>query len=274
MAEIRAALQEMQVERKTAGGAGAPAGVSGKRAGTVLVDEIAAAEQRGYARGLAEGKNAGWTEGYRTAWGGIAEQASEALGRGSWIEPSKAPVAVAKAAAQPKPKIEPNRQPSEPNPLNSAAKKMLAVLDTNLPVARSWTQVATLAGLKARGGHFNAGRKGLADGGLITEADGLVRLAQPSDDAAMASNDPAAVVDMWASALSGAAPKILRRLFETGGAAERTAIAADLGMKPQGGHWNAGWKELRDNHVVRIEGQRATLTELPSPGAQHDRGDR
>jgi hypothetical protein len=145
---------------------------------------------------------------------------------------------------------------------NSAARKMLDVLDTNPPVRRSWTQVATLAGLKARGGHFNAGRKELVDSGMLAENGGLVSIISPSKGAAFASVDPAALVELWAASLSGAAPKILRSLFQAKGRLPRSAIADRLGMQPRGGHWNAAWKELRDNEIVSLDGDVATLTEL------------
>lgn len=144
---------------------------------------------------------------------------------------------------------------------NSAARKMLAVLDTSPPVRRSWVQVATLAGLRARGGHFNAGKKYLTDNGLVREDSGLVQIANPSADAAAFEHDPKAVVDMWAANLSGAAPKILLHLFANG-PQSRDDIAHALGMQPRGGHWNAAWKELRDNDIVTITGSLVRLTEI------------
>lgn len=151
--------------------------------------------------------------------------------------------------------------PSGDGTLNSAANKMLAVLDTNPPVRRSWQQVATLAGLRARGGHFNTGKKGLVESGLIEESNGLVAIISPSGQAANPSTDPADVVKMWEGNLSGAAPKILRTLFDQG-AATREEIAERLGMQPRGGHWNSAWKELRDNDIVQFNGSTVQLTEL------------
>ncbi len=145
---------------------------------------------------------------------------------------------------------------------NSAGRKMLAVLDTDPPVRRSWQQVATLAGLKARGGHFNAGRKALVDAGLVDERSGLVAIVEPSADAQPEMRDPLALAEMWRKVLSGAAPKILRALFVAKRPMTRAAIAEDLGMQPRGGHWNAGWKELRDNGLVAIEGELAQLSDL------------
>ena len=150
--------------------------------------------------------------------------------------------------------------------LNSASMKMFAVLDTNPPVKRSWSQVATLAGLKARGGHFNAGKKALLDTGLVIAEGDLVRVGTPSKSAKAAPDNPAALVEMWAGALSGAAPKILRDIFQQGGTVFRSSVATRLGMQPRGGHWNSAWKELRENGIVITDAaDRAVLTSLFMP---------
>lgn len=150
--------------------------------------------------------------------------------------------------------------------LNSSAKKLLAVLDTNPPVSRTWVQVATLAGLKARGGSFNTGKKLLIDSGRVTDENGLVRITKPSSDAAAASMTADELVDLWGKVLSGPAPKFLHELYRLGGAARRADIADNLGVKPQGGSWNTGWKELRDNQIVVVgSDDTARLTSLFQP---------
>jgi uncharacterized protein len=146
--------------------------------------------------------------------------------------------------------------------LNSAAKKLFAVLDTNPPVRRTWTQAATLAGLKARGGHFNTGKKALLAGNFVKETDGLVFVTSASASAPAPSSDPAALVELWAVSLGGAAARILRQLFYMSGEAELSAIAEMLSMKPQGGHWNSGVKTLRDNDIIIQTGRKVRLTEL------------
>ncbi|WP_027578406.1 DUF87 domain-containing protein [Bradyrhizobium sp. Ai1a-2] len=149
--------------------------------------------------------------------------------------------------------------------LNSAGQKMLAVLDTNPPVRRTWRQVATLAGLKARGGHFNTGKKGLQGSGLIKEDGDFVSIASPSSAAVTGSIPPAELVELWCGSLSGAAPKFLRTIFENGGVMSQAKVADVLDMQPRGGHWNSGWKELRDNDVLTIRNGIAELTELFRP---------
>ncbi|HEY0341113.1 MAG TPA: DUF87 domain-containing protein, partial [Steroidobacteraceae bacterium] len=58
--------------------------------------------------------------------------------------------------------------------LPPAARKLLATLCERFPASFTWTQAATLSGLKASGGHFNAGRKALRDGTLIAEKGNLI----------------------------------------------------------------------------------------------------
>lgn len=237
-----------------------------RREGRTSPHDMEAAEQRGYERGLKEGMQLG------------LRKASEMLGPamivlndihtrlGGWQESPKsvAPKEVEAGAEPPKPS-KPRAQSFDDPGLNSAARKMLAVLDTNPPVKRTWTQVATLAGLKARGGHFNQGKRALLDRGEVKIENDLVSVVRPSSSAAPPSSDPAAVVEVWANVLTGAAPKILRLIFESGGRMDREAVAASLGMAPRGGHWNAAWKELRDNGVITISGSTASLTELFRP---------
>ena len=55
-----------------------------------------------------------------------------------------------------------------------AAKKLLAAAAQHAPERFTWGQVATLAGLKPSGGHFNAGRKILRDASYVAEVNDLV----------------------------------------------------------------------------------------------------
>ncbi|MCX5516183.1 hypothetical protein C3941_19525 [Kaistia algarum] len=239
--------------------------------------DLAAAEQRGYQRGLAEGEKRGVVQGQALALTRMRSALDalriQEIPAGSLVADDGRKDAGPEGNHRPTsgagPK--PSAVASADGALNSAARKMLAVLDTNPPVRRSWQQVATLAGLKARGGHFNAGRKAIIDGGYIIERDGLIEHANPSPGAAESVSDPAAIVDMWAASLSGAAPKILRFLFGEsrdglgGRQGTKEWIAEQLGMQPRGGHWNAAWKELRDNGIVTINGNIARLTDLFAP---------
>lgn len=145
-----------------------------------------------------------------------------------------------------------------------AARKMLAVVDVNPPVRRSWSQVATLAGLKARGGSFNTAKKALVESGLLTISGDLIQINNPTGPAAP-DMEPGELVAMWGSRLSGSAPRILRVLFEMGGSASQEDVATHLNIAPRGGSWNTAWKELRNNDIVTVSGGYATLTELFKP---------
>lgn len=183
--------------------------------------------------------------------------------------PSVLPTSIVRA---PMPPVNPTLGPRPAPPVASgdgtlptSARKMLAVLDVNPPVRRSWTQVATLAGLKSRGGSFNTARKALLESGLLHADGNLISIIKPSAGATRGRLSPSDLVDMWCANLSGAAPKLLRMLFENGGAMTQTAVAAALDIQPRGGSWNTAWKELRDNEIVRVSGGNAELTELFQP---------
>lgn len=242
-----------------------PASASGSAPAAAIAADLAAAERRGYERGLEDGRAAilvGIRANLEAAGVDLAARLRQI---GQDLAPA-APAALLARVKPLKPRVE-SRPKSEvlPGALNSAARKMLAVLDTQPPVRRSWTQVAHLAGLRASGGHYNAGRKAMRDQGLVVEDGPLVAIAQPSAEAGPAVSDPGHLVATWRDLLSGAGPKILEALYHAGGSARREDIAATLGMKPSGGHWNSAWKELRDNDIVVVDGAMAQLTELFRP---------
>lgn len=246
-------------------------------AGKAALEQLATAERRGYERGLADGRHAGAAEALEAA-GGILSRMHGSIDAyvseferlvGATFNPDT-PIEVVrrnKRNVTSTSKTEASAPTaSSSGDLNGAARKMLAVLDTNPPVRRTWQQVATLAGLKARGGHFNAGKKALLDGGFVmVTSEGLIEHGNPSPAAKPPARDPASMVETWAAVLTGAAPKILRFLFSAGGAHSPVDIAQHLGMQPRGGHWNAAWKELRDNGIVTVDRTAAKLTELFHP---------
>jgi hypothetical protein len=105
-------------------------------------------------------------------------------------------------------------------------------------------QVATLAGLKPSGGHFNSGRRDLRAGGYVIEANGLVA---PTPDGLKAAGEvppapstPAERLALWCGRLPAPAPEMLRTLAAQGERYIRVdELAAMLGKKPSGGHWNS-----------------------------------
>ena len=60
------------------------------------------------------------------------------------------------------------------NGIHPAGRKLLTAAAQHAPARFTWGQLATLAGLKPSGGHFNAGRKDLRAAGDVAETNGLV----------------------------------------------------------------------------------------------------
>jgi hypothetical protein len=233
-----------------------------------------AAIDKAFQRGREEGYKEGRYDGHREGSHAQMRRVVEAIGNAAMLNGDIDALQAFKLPAidfKPIPQNAPVRLARPPAPIgaqpgvrtspNSAAIKMLAVLDTSPPVRRSWSQTATLAGLKARGGHFNSGRAILLKNGLVIEEGGLVRIAEPSHDAGPEIIDRDELIAMWASKLSGAAPRILQYLADHGPASRET-VAEGLGMQPRGGHWNTSWSQLRNNGLVSFNGDQAELTEL------------
>lgn len=142
--------------------------------------------------------------------------------------------------------------------IHPAARKLLVATARHAPGRFTWGQLATLAGLKPSGGHFNAGRKSLRDAGYVDEAGDLVAATAAglavAGEVPAAPSTPAERLALWCERLPSPAPEMLRALAAQG---ERFMaaddLAAALGKKPTGGHWNSGIAVLRNNGLVESE---------------------
>jgi len=164
-------------------------------------------------------------------------------------------------------KPSPTRAADHGATLHPAARKLLAALAQHAPARFTWGQAATLAGLKAAGGHYNAGRKQLRDLDLVEEAGNLVAASPAGLDAAgevpSAPSTPGERLALWCERLPSPAPEMLRSLASHGGRyTEVIELAAALGKKPTGGHWNSGLALLRNNGLVEVSGKRLRVSEL------------
>ena len=151
--------------------------------------------------------------------------------------------------------------------LHPAALKMLVALAQHAPGRFTWGQAATLAGLKPSGGHFNAGRKELREAGYIAEASDLVTASPTGLKAAgevpPQPSTPAERLAVWCSRLPSPAPEMLRALSARGAHfMDAEELAAVLGKKPTGGHWNSGIALLRNNGLIEANGRRFRVSEL------------
>jgi hypothetical protein len=97
--------------------------------------------------------------------------------------------------------------------LHPAARKLLSAAARHAPARFTWGQLATLAGLKPSGGHFNAGRKDLRALGYVAESNGLVMPTPEGIKAAgevpAAPSTPAERLSLWCDRLPSPAPEIL-----------------------------------------------------------------
>jgi uncharacterized protein len=172
---------------------------------------------------------------------------------------------------KPRPKIAPKSVPrpravtpnatASNNGIHPAARKLLVAAARHAPAQFTWGQLATLAGLKPSGGHFNAGRKDLRAAGYVAETNGLVT-ATPSGlkTAGEVPPEPSTSAErlaMWCDRLPSPAPEMLRTLAARGDAyTDADELAAALGKKPTGGHWNSGIAVLRNNGLIETDGRR------------------
>lgn len=171
--------------------------------------------------------------------------------------------ARAVAAPEPAPPPRPPRpaavgrgaSPRASGGMHAAARAILSVLVARHPARFSWSQAATLAGLKARGGHFNAGRQELRAGGYLVE-EGETIIASAAGLTALGADvrptpaTPAELLDLWCSRLSSPAPEMLRWLAGQERPTSREDLAVALGKAPRGGHWNGGLAVLRTNELI------------------------
>ena len=150
--------------------------------------------------------------------------------------------------------------------MHPAARKLLAAAAQHAPGRFTWGQLATLAGLKPSGGHFNSGRKSLRDADYVTETSdpgsgsgtSLVEITPAGLAAAgevpASPSTPAERLDLWCSQLPAPAPEMLRTLVAQGGRyMDAGELAAALGKKPTGGHWNSGIAVLRNNGLIEVD---------------------
>jgi hypothetical protein len=145
--------------------------------------------------------------------------------------------------------------------LHPAARKLLLALAQHVPARFTWGQAATLAGLKPSGGHFNAGRKSLRASGYIEETNDLLSATpaglKTAGEVPPSPSTPAERLALWCDRLPSPAPEMLRTLAAQGERyMDAEELAAMLGKKPSGGHWNSGIAVLRNNGLIETEGRR------------------
>jgi hypothetical protein len=158
----------------------------------------------------------------------------------------------------PRPPPRPSTARGAGDDIQSAARKLLIAAAQHAPSRFTWGQLATLAGLKPRGGHFNIGRKQLRQSGYVDEINQLVGVTKAGLKAAgtvpPAPSTPAERLALWCERLPAPAPQILRTLAAQGNrSVSADELASALGKKPSGGHWNSGIAVLRNNGLIEAD---------------------
>jgi hypothetical protein len=271
--ELKKQIADLQRKLAAAAKGSAPSSDDEKQEAAALED---IARAGGYEDGLADGRKAGFAEGVAQigtlmqavveqgeAWVGLARTAlQEAQGAAPPAHVARRIVAtgyVTAAAPAAAPATRPRAARADDGSLHSAARAMLTALAQHAPARFTWQQTATLAGLKARGGHYNAGRKDLLDRQLVTDDGGLVAASKAGLKEAGTvppkPSSPQEIVDMWCGRLPSPAPEMLRYIVQQGGrAVPRDELATALQKQPHGGHWNSGIANLRNNGLVEMAG--------------------
>jgi hypothetical protein len=247
-AKLKARIREL--ERKVA--APAPAR-----------DEVAIGAAR------AEGYQAGYGVGYRDGTTGAVHHADRALEafRASIAELSaaitEAPPPPSKPARSAAPADGPTRTSPVTGPTGSSADlpgtplRLLTILAQHHPVTLTRSQLALMAGIKARGGNWNTAMARLRP--YIEErGDGIA--VTPAGIAVVGEVPPAPQtaeerIAMWRAKLPGAAARILDLLvaaYPRG--VTKEDIGARLDLATRGGNWNTAMATLRRAGLVQDAG--------------------
>lgn len=215
--------------------------------------EIEAAEQRGHKAGYVLGFHDGWNRCKASARIEFGDMPGDAAPPPAEYQPQPVPA--------PKQILKAEKKAAAPNDcgLTRGAAALLDVAVERWPARFSWTQLCTMNGTKARGGHFNTCRKMLVEGGHVSDDGGFVT---PSASALkLAGVDPNRKVDAeelretWQNVLPNPADKMLAYLIARTPNYPVTPdeLGRALGMAPRGGHWNTGLRVLKDNDLIEVK---------------------
>jgi hypothetical protein len=187
-------------------------------------EAIAEAEQRGYERGLKEGRDhgviAGFGEGIRLARKAIDDVATDENARA--FRDRGVPVNVVKftpeTPATPIPVAKPARPAATHEKIGPAAEKLLDALgcyDNGLP---TWLDVCIAAGMSHGNGYFYGGRKTLVDLGYVTEGARVVltELGRHRIGGTMLPLSLETLLDRWKPKLKAPGPQMLAYVASVG----------------------------------------------------------
>ncbi len=225
------------------------------KAAKASADEIAAAEARGYERGLADWR-VGFSREAQAGFAAIADQIEDAM-RQLREAIASAPSKTSPPATPAIPVISaPKRTSLAPVPENSSTpgageSKLLDAIAAT-PHPRSWDGAAIRAGYVPTGGGFRRARKTLIDGEKVVESGGKISPAASLKISAGNAPSKAELVDAWATRF-GVAGRLFRRIAECD-RIEVSALAEAEGYAATGGGFRRAMKALRSSGAVAQEG--------------------
>lgn len=135
-------------------------------------------------------------------------------------------------------------KPAQTAPSDMSQDTLLEAAISVWPVKMTWGGLASMCGLKARGGSFNTRRRRLIDQGYIREEGNLVVLSKPPT-----SQSGIIPADKLEEALPEPAKKMFKIIRKVPGL-NSAAVAGKLGIQPRGGSWNNGMSILRRNGLI------------------------
>ena len=218
---------------------------------TKLERDLAAAKQR-----IAE-----LEQENRDLVGRLEQIVALAFGPFGIAEPARA--AEARPASRPSPAPQPHSRTSigrgADDDIQGAARKLLSAAAQHAPGGAAWASWQCLPGSnRAAGISTLVASSCYAKSGYVEEANHLVGVTKAGLKAAWTvPPSPSILAErlaLWCERLPAPAPEILRMLAAQGEhSMSANELAAVLGKKPSGGHWNSGIAVLRNNGLIEAD---------------------
>jgi uncharacterized protein len=245
-----------------------------KRAGAGA-EQIAAAEARGYDRGVAERDTE--VASLRDAVRSMRAAIDGALGHlAAHVKREDGIATIEVARPKPPPIIEtPGPRAIErvasviasasPGRRSGAEMRVLKVLAQRHPARFTVAQWATLSGMSRRGGTWSNYVSKLRVAGYLEEGGGTFGVTRAGLAAADVQQPqpqtPEEVRAMWCASLGAGPARLVNALLRARDGLRRDALAAEVGMTPTGGTFGNYLSKLRTNGLIEEDRSRVRLVE-------------
>ncbi|WP_454629703.1 hypothetical protein [Bradyrhizobium cenepequi] len=232
-----------------------------------LKGEIAAAEERGYKRGLVAAQasfeafkaNVSMTVDNfaKNLMSNISSETPSRIHDVSLIERPAAPAQLDTSKRAP-------ARPVSTSDKNPAGLKLLAGLARYSETPIAWDDAAMVAGMAAGNGYFYGGRKWLLLCGYVEEVDGNVRATPAGLEVVGGAQKPltrAELVGMWTGKIGEPGSRILAYLAKHPNKSfPATEVAEQINVKPGNGYWYRGVASVREPGLIVQEDKTLRLS--------------